>query len=602
LTLQAAVLILLMLIYMHKVLGLTSGYLYLFSYIRISDSLRSNRIPDMKVILCALGFCLTASFAARAQDVYVPYNPDIYHLIDRYQIKYGDQVPQLQTAVRPYGRQEVADLAEVSAQNARGTVDEFNTEYLLNDNWNYTSQENNHSKRPILNRFYKNQSDFYHIEKENFTLRVNPVLGLELGFDNQTSGPRYVNTRGVQLEGTIDDKFGFYTFIGENQARFPGYVQDRIARDNVVPHEAFWKQFKEDGYDFLTARGYVNYALSKHVEIQLGHDRHFIGDGYRSLIYSDYAPPAFFLKLNTQVWRMQYMNLFQELTAEYRRQNNDVLFPKKYMALHRLGINITNNLNAGVFEQVIFARGKGRFELQYLNPIIFYRSIEQTIGSEDNAMLGADFRWNIRNRVQLYGQLLLDEFLLNEVKTGNGWWGNKQAGQLGAKYIDAFGLQNLDLQVEVNIIRPYTYQHITQFTNYQHYNQPLAHPVGANLYELIGIVHYQPLPRLMLTGKAIATRYGQDVVTATDTLNWGNNVLLSYLDRTQEYGNTIGQGIRTNQLHLDLTATFMLKHNVFIDVKQILRRTDAEDNTLDKNTTYTSVAFRWNIPQRLHEF
>ena len=561
-----------------------------------------TEIPDMKAILCALGFCLIAGFAAKAQDVYVPYNPDIYHLIDRYQIKYGDQTPQLQTAVRPYGRQQVAILAEVSAHNARGRVDEFNTTYLLNDNWNYTSQENNRSNRPILNRFYENQSDLYHIENENFTLRVNPVLGLELGFDNQTSGPRYVNTRGVQLEGTIDDKFGFYTFIGENQARFPGYVMDRIVRDNVVPHEAFWKQFKQDGYDFLTARGYVNYALSKHVEIQLGHDRHFIGDGYRSLIYSDYAPPAFFLKLNTQVWRLQYMNLFQELTAEYRRQSNDILFPKKYMALHRLGINITNNLNVGVFEQVIFARGKGRFELQYLNPIIFYRSIEQAIGSEDNAMLGADFRWNIRNRVQLYGQLLLDEFLLNEVKAGNGWWGNKQGGQLGAKYIDAFGLQNLDLQGEVNIIRPYTYQHSSQFTNYQHYNQPLAHPIGANLYELIGIVHYQPLPRLMLTGKAIATRYGQDVVTATDTLNWGNNVLLSYLDRAQEYGNTIGQGIKTNQLHLDLTATFMLKHNVFIDLKQILRRTDAAENILDKNTAYTSVAFRWNIPQRLHEF
>ncbi|MBF9255183.1 hypothetical protein I2I11_17935 [Pontibacter sp. 172403-2] len=556
----------------------------------------------MKAILCVSGFCLAAGFAARAQDVYVPYNPDIYHLIDRYQIKYGDQVPHLQTAVRPYGRLEVADLAEVSARNAQGAADEFNTAYLLNDNWNYTTDESNHSRRPILNRFYENQSDFYHIEKENFTLRVNPVLGLEAGLDNQTDGLRYVNTRGVQLEGTIDDKFGFYTFIGENQARFPGYVQDRIARDNVVPHEAFWKPFKEDGYDFLTARGYVNYALSRHVEIQLGHDRHFIGDGYRSLIYSDYAPAAFFLKLNTQVWRLQYMNLFQELTAEYRRQNTDILFPKKYMALHRLGINVTNNLNVGVFEQVIFARGKGRFELQYLNPVIFYRSIEQAMGSEDNAMLGADFRWNIRHRVQLYGQLLLDEFLLNEVKTGSGWWGNKQGGQLGAKYIDAFGLSNLDLQGEVNIIRPYTYQHINQFTNYQHYNQPLAHPVGANLYELIGIVHYQPLPRLMLTGKAIATGYGQDVVSAADTLNWGNNVLLSYLDRAQEYGNTIGQGIKTNQIHIDLTATFMLKHNVFIDLKQIVRRTNAEDNSLDRNTVYTSVAFRWNIPQRLHEF
>ncbi|MCC9168353.1 hypothetical protein [Pontibacter harenae] len=556
----------------------------------------------MKHFFSGLVVCLAAVSTLQAQDVYVPYNRDVYQLIDRYSIKYGDQLPQLHTSVRPIGRQEVAELAEISARNARTAADQFNTEYLLNDNWNYTNQESNQSNKPILNYFYRNKTDLFHYENKDFSVRINPVLHLELGADNQTDGIRYVNTRGIQLEGSIDEKFGFYTFIGENQARFPGYVNDRILRDNVVPHEGFWKRFKEDGYDFITARGYINYALSKHVEIQLGHDRHFMGDGYRSLIYSDYAPPAFFLKLNTRVWKLHYMNLFQELTSEFVRNGPDQLFPKKYMALHRLGINVTNNFNIGLFEQVVFARGKGRFELQYLNPIIFYRSVEQNLGSEDNAMLGADFRWNIQNRVQVYGQLMLDEFLLGEIRSGNGWWANKQAGQIGAKYIDAFGLSNLDLQGEVNVIRPYTYQHVNQFTNYQHYNQPLAHPMGANLYELIGIVRYQPLPRLNLTAKAIATRYGQDEYSAADTVNWGNNVLLSYMDRAQEYGNRIGQGIATNQLYLDLTATYQLKHNVFIDLKAILRREDAELNTLDQNTTYVSAAFRWNIAQRLHEF
>jgi hypothetical protein len=553
-------------------------------------------------ILSALTVALLSGFCAQAQDVYVPYNRDVYHIIDRYQIKYGDQVSSLQTAVRPFGRQDVAKLAEVSAQNSLSATDQYNTQYLLSDNWNYTDQEDNETNRPILKYFNRNKTDIYHYESKDFTLRVNPVLHFEVGNDNQSSGIRYVNTRGVQIEGSIDSKFGFYTFIGENQARYASYVNDRIRRDGVVPHEGFWKRFKEDGYDFFTARGYLNYALSKHVEIQLGHDRHFIGDGYRSLIYSDYAPPAFFLKLNTRVWRFHYMNLFQELTSDFRRGGGDRLLPKKYMALHRLGINVTEKLNVGVFEQIVFARDKGKFELQYLNPVIFYRAIEQALGSEDNAMLGADFRWNVANRVQLYGQLMLDEFLLKEIKAQNGWWANKQAGQIGAKYIDAFGLSNLDLQGEVNIIRPYTYQHRSSVTNYQHYRQPLAHPIGANLAELIGIIHYQPIPRLMLTGKAIATRFGQDEIVGKDTLNYGGNVLLPYTTRVANYGNEIGQGNTTNQLHLDLTATFQLRYNMFLDLKGILRRTDTELNMLDKNTAFTSIAFRWNIPQRLHEF
>ena len=108
----------------------------------------------MRRVFCALSLLLATVLAAQAQDVYVPYNPDVYHLIDRYQIKYGDRVPELQTAVRPYGRADVADLAEVSARNARSRVDQFNAQYLLNDNWNYTNEENNDSQ-PILRYFYR---------------------------------------------------------------------------------------------------------------------------------------------------------------------------------------------------------------------------------------------------------------------------------------------------------------------------------------------------------------------------------------------------------------------------------------------------------------
>ncbi|HEY4651142.1 MAG TPA: hypothetical protein VIG72_06995 [Pontibacter sp.] len=562
----------------------------------------------MKKLACLLLLLtLTGGSALQAQDTYVPYDPDIYRLIDRYQILYGNQpvnneTPSLHPAVRPFGRKDVAQLAEISARNAQSRADQFNIQYLLNDNWNYTDQEDNTSERPILNTFYRNRTDLYHHEGRDFTVRINPVLHVEFGKDNQSDGISYTNTRGVQIEGMIDNRLSFYTFIAETQAKFPEYVVRRFEQENVVPHEGWWKRFKGDGFDFLNARGYLNYSLTKHVEIQLGHDRHFIGNGYRSLILSDYAPPAFFLKLNTQVWRIHYMNLFQELTAKYRRLSEDVLFDKKYMAFHRLGVQVTDNFDIGISETVIFGRRKGRFELQYLNPIIFYRSVEQAIGSEDNVTLNADFRWNIRNRVQLYGQLMLDEFLLNEVKAGNGWWANKQAGQLGAKYINALGVDNLDLQGEVNIIRPYTYQHLDNYRNLQHFNQPLAHPTGANLYELIGVVRYQPLPRLNLTGKAIYTKYGQDEYSATDTINWGGNPNLPYSKRPGDYGHKIAQGNTTNQLHLDLTASFQLRHNVFVDLKQILRRTDAKINTMDLNTAYTSFALRWNIPQRLHEF
>lgn len=558
--------------------------------------------------------------------VYVPLDQDVYRLIDRYAIKYGpDSTGDIHTSTRPYNRAAVARLVarQLLGQLVVGSypktpaqlhgsyatprpsaADDFNLHYLLQDNWSALAassylQKLNVSQKPIFKHFYRTKTDFYSVNTTDFQLRVNPVINFQVGGGD--GGFLYVNTRGAQIEGTIDKRLGFYTYVTDTQMRPPGYVAQRVGRDNAVPHEGYWKFFKnqQNQFDFLTARGYVTYAATKHINVQLGHDRNVIGNGYRSLILSDYSAPYFFLKLNTRIWKLNYQNIFAELTAE--RRNIDTVFQKKYMALHHLSYDITPGLNVGVFETTMFGRGKGRFELQYLNPIIFYRSVEQAIGSNDNAILGADFRWNIKRRGQLYGQVVLDELIVSQVRAGNGWWANKQAFQLGAKYVDVFGLSNLDLQVEYNYIRPYTYQHEDLYRAYEHYGQPLAHPMGANLRELFGQLSYQPLPRLTLVGKGFYVVYGQDTPTIDPEPNYGGNVLKPYTTRVQEYGNRVGQGVRTTLLHADFTATWQLRPNLWLDGKMVARAVKPE-GTLRSTDFYPSVSLRWNAAQRLHEF
>jgi len=561
---------------------------------------------------------------------YVPLDADTYRLLDRYAIKFGpDSLNDPHTSVRPYTRAAAARLGERillpdSSGVATGTLsraDRFNAEYLLKDNWMNSARgaDLNESAQPILTYFYRNQTDLFHVQTKDFALRVNPVLLLQAGRDSDLSGLRYVNTRGVQLEGNIDQRLGFYTLLADNQMAVPQYVQTRIQRDQIVPHEGYWKYFKTQGgdqYDFFTARGGITYAASKHINLQLAHDRNFIGNGYRSLILSDYSAPYFFLKINTRVWKFNYQNLFAELTAQ--RENADQVYPKKYLAMHHLSFDVTSTFNIGVFESTVLGgrgadstivngqivRQRGRFELQYLNPLIFYRAVEQQVGSADNAILGLDFKWNILRTAQLYGQLVLDEFKISEVRAGTGWWANKQAFQLGGKYLDVAGLRNLDLQVELNYVRPFTYQHEDIYTNYQHYQQPLAHPMGANLTEILGVLSYQPLPRLMLVGKAFYSEQGLDLNNADlSGQNYGGNVLKSYDTRVQEFGNSTGQGNQSRLLHADFTATYQPRLNLFLDAKLIARRqTYSLTPTLNGNEVYASLALRWNIAQRLHEF
>src|SRR5690606_12139315 len=142
---------------------------------------------------------------------------------------------------------------------------------------------------------------------------------------------------------------------------------------------------------------------------------------------------------------------------------------KKYGAFHRVTINVRKNLQFSFVEAVIFDRQDstetGRFDWNYLNPVIFYRSLEQGLGSRDNALIGLEWKWMFHKHCSFYGQFVLDEFKLKEFKQG-GWWANKWAFQSGLKYMNVAGIKNLDLLGEVNIVRPFTYSHFRSGGNY----------------------------------------------------------------------------------------------------------------------------------------
>jgi hypothetical protein len=149
------------------------------------------------------------------------------------------------------------------------------------------------------------------------------------------------------------------------------------------------------------------------------------------MFFSDAGNSNLFLKLNTRIWKINYQNLFMELHAA-EIPGGDKLLPKKYAAMHHLDVSVNKWLNIGLFEGVVFGR-RDRFDFGYLNPIIFYRSIEQQNGSFDNSVAGLDVKANLAKKIQLYGQLSLDEFLLSEIKKNRGWWANKWGIQIGAK-------------------------------------------------------------------------------------------------------------------------------------------------------------------------
>ncbi|MEO5783349.1 MAG: hypothetical protein ABIQ07_08770, partial [Ginsengibacter sp.] len=449
-----------------------------------------------------------------AQSNYIPLGSKAYDFIERMEIKLQDNRNLNFSSVKPFSRKAIVREVEyldstrmTPTDSAMGfnkygdrsdliltPVDEYNLRSLLMNNaeWVLTPRPEFESATPVLKNFYKTKANLLEVNTKDFFLAINPMLNLQLGTSSGGNGI-YLNTRGVNARGMIANRVGFSALITENQEKGPDFFQARTNMFRAVPGVGFYKPFKKNGYDYFDARGYITFNAAKFIDFQFGYDKNFIGNGYRSLFLSDYGNSYLFLKINTRIWKFNYENIFMELMPQFKK-SGDNLLDRKYQALHHLTFNISKSITVGLFEGVTFGR-RNYFDFQYLNPIIFLRPIESSNGSSDKAKVGFDFKANVANRLQFYGQFLLDEFVLSKLRNDPTNYVNKYGYQLGAKYVDAFGIANLDLQVESNRVRPFVYSHYDSVSNYTHYNQPMAHPLGANFQEFVGILKYQPAPK-----------------------------------------------------------------------------------------------------------
>lgn len=553
---------------------------------------------------CSGGLFLLSAAYVLAQSQGIPLHAPAYPILERLEIKTGVESP-LHAAVKFYHRKDAADYAlKVDSQAALLTSrDRADLQYLLDDNNEWVPDSSRYYRRNrkgLFKFFYKTPANLFEVNTPDFSLRANPMLHFQIGSEQGDNALLFVNQRGFEVRGTVDKKVFFYTNLIESQTRFPQYVQQRVDAYSAVPGAGLFKPYRPrvldlaNAYDYYVGQAYIGLNVSKHVGVQLGHGQHFLGNGYRSLLLSDVGGQTFYLKLNTRVWKLQYQNLFLELSpGSGNSPRPEPRIPRKFVAAHYLSYRVTPRLTVGLFEATVFNRGKNQFELQYLNPVILYRTVEAAIGSPDNVLIGLNGQWDLFRRVRLYGQLMVDEFLFASLVNPEqkGWWANKYGVQAGLKYINAGGIDHLDLQLEWNYARPYLYSHGDSLNSYTHYNQPLAHPLWSNFKEIIGIARYQPIPRLLLTARLIHANIGEN----TDTENWGALPLLSYTGRLQEYGNTTGQGVAATLTTLGLDASWQLHHNLYADLKVLIRKKNSADDTRDLNSRIFAVGLRMNM-------
>lgn len=470
-------------------------------------------------------------------ELNVPFVHSTYTNFDKYLNK-GDNT---HTSMKPYMYSEVMPYLDLDAQSKA----------LLHDRETWGG-------RKLWNEHLVN------VQGEDFWVTLDLPLDLQLGKDSEGT-TTFNNTRALQINGGIGKNFNFTTTFYESQGKFAEYFNEyaeSIKPDGgnpaLIPGRGIAKGYKTDSYDYPVAEAYLSYSPSKYVSFQFGNGKNFIGDGYRSLLLSDVASPVPFFKINTNFWKIKYTNIWMWAQDVRPELTVDGAYKQKFMSLHYLSLNVTKKLNIGLFETVIWDDANGRgFDVNFMNPIIFYTAAEFSTGSRaGNVLVGMNLKYKF-NDFSLYGQVILDDFRASEMISANGWWANKFGFQIGAKYFNAFNVENLYLQAEYNLVRPFTYSHDELNYNYGHNNQPMAHLWGSNFKEFVAIGRYS-FDRWFFDSKVVIGTKGFDFDTDEDSYSYGGNVFKDNDDRVSDYENTVGQGNTANVFIGDIQAGYLI--------------------------------------------
>lgn len=550
---------------------------------------------------------LSFSFVAFAQQENLPLNRNM--ILNYEKSLNGWDKASFHTAVKPYNASEVYQFVYPD------TVQHF--QRVPHTNWfsklvNVVGYENllefdEHGYVKHYGKILAKDSVYYedNIYDRGYKPRkvyvvLNPIFNIGFGYDLSAKKLLSYNLKGLEMKVDIGKKVTIYTSFLNTVGKFPVYINIYNAQTGAVPGEGNIRNRGKSGLDFSSIMAYVSYSPVKQFNVQVGNGKHFIGDGYRSLFLSDNSYTYPYIQLTANVWRIKYTTIYAELIDNLKGFNDFGFgYPRKLATFNYLSVDAAKFLQIGIFEGITWRRttkkGNNFFDYNFLNPVIGVRAFQKKLDPNTTKVYGLNAKVTLPKYIVLYGQ-----FLINH-------WGKKNTSdrrmgwQAGAKYFDVGGIKNLNFQVEYNSVRPYTYQGEDSSIGYAHYNQSLAHPMGANFNELLLMVNYQY--------KRFYASYKMSyILSATDTSlnqNYGNNILDIGSTATTLTNVKIQNGFAYKVADHEIRAGYILnpKINMVIEGKVQFRKYTSTyiGNTSSLKSNSFMISFATSIFNRYYD-
>ena len=427
-------------------------------------------------------------------------------------------------------------------------------------------------------------------------ITIDPVLGLSYGNDN------WRNTRGAHVKGKIA-KLSFYAHFTENQTLSFAYINDYISRTGVYPGSGRVRPYN-DGWDYAASNSRINFDLNKWFSFSGGYDTHFVGNGFRSLVLDQSNFPYPFFMIKTSLGKVVYRNLYVKHLNIYDRVSPTDGFRSKFGAYQILDWQLSKKIGFSLIQGIVQGNDtlstRKILDVNYWNPIIFLRPVEFSGGSPDNAIIALNANYLMNESLQFYIQGLVDDIKMSELVKRSGFFQNKLAFQIGAKFKWEKNYWRIKSGIEYNQVRPYVYAHKYTIQNYSHHGESLGHQLGANFHE--GMMWAEiSFKRWKVDWLLDYYQQGIDV----NGQSFGSNIFISDFQSVYgefSSGNSLLQG-ETNKVfsnRINISYLINKKNNTRIGLSSVLR--NAESTSTTRQANYFNVFYKINLARENEVF
>ncbi|WP_461449040.1 gliding motility protein RemB [Mucilaginibacter sp.] len=496
-------------------------------------------------IICLIGASVLYGKRSIAQTEYQPYS---FQLNDKLSKDLYSTSTDLHTSLKPYVITDSSPLKAGYDSIMNRGVDPSRKGLVI---------------RKLLNEH------LLEVKNPDYTFYFDYLPDLLIGREFKDHYTTSLNTRGYQAGGTIGSKIYFYTSGFENQGKFPNYLNKYVLETDMVPGQAYDFNNGIGSKDWTYATSIIGYSPSSKVNIEAGVDKTFIGDGYRSMLLSDFASNYPLIRLKIDLAKnVRYMVMWAYMQDQNAPKLDSLAHAPnriKWGVFHYIDWNVTNRFSLGFFNALIapadYAYGSSHgFDVNYINPILFIKSAGPSGPIPDNTLIGFNAKYKIFDKTVLYSQYIYDQL----ASSGN----SKDGFQLGLRGADLLNVNSFNYLVEFNTAKPYTTATQYPLVNYTDLDEPLAHPFGSNFKEAIGILSYS-IGRFDFRGELDYAKFYLNLAE----LNVGNGIL--FPDLTSQIATTT-QGQNTTFKYAQGTVSYLInpKYNLRLELGATYRDED----------------------------